>query len=151
MLPKIKALAVEGVTVECRKSTEKSWINSNKYWDDDLAYELKHDMKQLNRLTYPGQFEMICYKTSDNSSFVDSSGTFKWDNTHERDIIDHMGTHYVHGDLISMETSFNLNTFELWILSDRCNPNHHCGGKELMTQRAFFDYLLKRLNICFLK
>ena len=146
MLPKIQALAMEGVTVDCRKSTEKSWIT---HWSNPDKSDWSK--KQQNKLTYPGQFEMICYKVGDNSSYVDSSGTFKWDNTHERDIIDHMATHYVHGDLISMETSFNLNTFELWILSDRCNPNHHCGGKELMTQRAFFDYLLKRLNICFLK
>ena len=146
MLPKIQALALEGVTVECRESTERAWFR-----ETDENGSLIWDKSYWNRLSYPGQFEMICYKTSDNSSFVDSSGTFKWDNTHERDIIDHMATHYVHGDLISMETSFNLNTFELWILSDRCNPNHHCGGKELMTQRAFFDYLLKRLNICFLK
>ena len=133
MLPKIQALAVEGVRVECRKSTEKSWIKSNKYWDDDLYYESKHDMKQLNRLTYPGQFEMICYKLSENSSLLDSNGTFNWDNIHEEDIYsyDHIDNHYMYlqGDFMSMETSFNSETFELWILSDRCNPNHHCGDE----------------------
>ena len=29
----------------------------------------------------------------------------------------------VSGKVLSKETSFNLKTFEAWILSDRCNPN----------------------------
>ena len=103
MLPKIQALAVEGITVECRKSTET----------------------YLNRLTFPGQFEMICYKAGDDSLFVDSNGIFNWNNIHEYDLHAHLL--WNNTDFMSMETSFNLDTFELWILSDRCNPNHHCG------------------------
>ena len=118
MLPKIQALAMEGVTVDCRKSTEKSWITNKDEGD--------WSKRQQNKLTYPGQFEMICYKLSDDSSFVDSSGTFKWDDIHEYKLA-LQGWQHNNSDFMSMETSFNLNVFELWILSDRCNPNHHCG------------------------
>ena len=118
MLPQIQALAMEGVTVDCRKSTEKSWIVNRDEGD--------WSKRQQNKLTYPGQFEMICYKLSDNSSFVDSSGTFKWDDIHEYKLA-LQGWQHNKSDFMSMETSYNLNVFELWILSDRCNPKHHCG------------------------
>ena len=120
MLPKIQALAMKGVAVDCRKSTEKSWITNRDEGD--------WSKRQQNKLTYPGQFEMICYKLSDNSSFVDSSGTFKWDDIHEYKLA-LQGWQHNKSDFMSMETSFNLNVFELWILSDRCNPNHHCGDE----------------------
>ena len=133
MLPKIQALALEGVTVECRESTEKSWVWET-VWENDEGYLSK---RQQNKLRYPGQFEMICYKISDNSSFFDSNGTFKWDHIHEHNLWSVLQPWQSNNsDFMSMETSFNLNTFELWILSDRCNPNHHCGDnyafKELL-------------------
>ena len=115
---------MEGVTVDCRKSTEKSWIT---HWSNPDKSDWSK--KQQNKLTYPGQFEMICYKVGDNSSYVDSSGTFKWDHIHEYMLAfaRYMIPGHNDSDFMSMETSYNLNVFELWILSDRCNPNHHCG------------------------
>ena len=118
MQPKIQAMALDGVTVECRESTEKS---SN------------------NRLMYPGQFEMICYQVFDNSSFLDSEGKFIWDDIHEENTIyssglygwENLEKHKFDNDFMTMETSFNLTKFELWILSDRCNPNHHCSREGL--------------------
>ena len=50
MLPKIQALALEGVTVECRKSTERAWFR-----ETDENGSLR-DKKYWNRLSYPGQF-----------------------------------------------------------------------------------------------
>ena len=134
MLPKIRALAVEGVTVECRESTEKSQVREKKgeVWEWETKY--------LDRMTYPGQFEMICYKAGDNTTLLDSSGKLKWDDLHE----DNLWSLSDNSIFVSMETSFNLNVFELWILSDRCNPNHHC------PKWRFSDMLRKGLNICFL-
>ena len=123
MQPKIQAMALDGVTVECRESTEKS---SN------------------NRLMYPGQFEMICYQVFDNSSFLDSEGKFIWDDIHEENTIyssglygwENLEKHKFDNDFMTMETSFNLTKFQLWIMSDRCNPNNHCKPDTLdMTDR----------------
>ena len=125
MQPKIQAMALDGVTVECRESTEKSSTP---------------DGLQLDRLMHPGQFEMICYQVSDNSSFLDSEGKFNWDDIHETNTLggynlygsySNFDKHKFDNDFMTMETSFNLTKFELWILSDRCNPNHHCSREGL--------------------
>ena len=128
MLPKIQALAVEGVTVECRKSTEKTLIYG--YLDYDYHAEDYGGFteKRQNKLKYPGQFEMICYKAGDNSTLLDSSGKLKWDDLHEDNLWMTLRPWMADNPIfVSMETSFNFNVFERWILSDRCNPNHHCG------------------------
>ena len=140
MLPKIRALAVEGVTVECRESTEKSQVREKKgeVWEWETKY--------LDRMTYPGQFEMICYKAGDNTTLLDSSGKLKWDDLHEDNLWEWLSTQQPwlsdNPFFMSMETSFKLEVFELWILSDRCNPNNHCGSVW-----TFNNFLRKRLNI----
>ena len=130
MQPKIQAMALDGVTVECRESTEKSSTP---------------DGLQLDRLMHPGQFEMICYQLSDNSSFLDSEGKFNWEDIHEVNTAysnvlygsyANLEKHKFDKDFMTMETSFNLTKFELWIMSDRCNPNNHCKPDTLdMTDR----------------
>ena len=139
MQPKIQAMALDGVTVECRESTEKS---SN------------------NRLMYPGQFEMICYQVFDNSSFLNSEGKFIWDDIHEENTIyssglygwENLEKHKFDKDFMTMETSFNLTKFELWIMSDRCNPNNHCSPdwKEVNGLTASGNILREGSN-CFTK
>ena len=141
MLPKIQAMALDGVTVECRESTEKSTTpaqgkcNNSYKCNNSPKSNHSHGQKPLNRLRHPGQFEMICYQIPDNSTFRDSDGKFNWDHIHEENTIYPYelygsGSNYesreFDGDFMTMETSFNLTKFELWILSDRCNPNNHC-------------------------
>ena len=134
MLPKIQAMALDGVTVECRKSTEKSTTPGT-----DSENSQTYGWKPLSRLRHPGQFEMICYQVPDNSTFRDSDGKFNWDHIHEEDTISPYALYGSWSDyqalkrdngFMTMETSFNLTKFELWILSDRCNPNHHCFPSE---------------------
>ena len=111
----------------------KNWISGYFDYDYNADDYGGYTEKQQNKLKYPGQFEMICYQLSDNSSFLDSEGRFNWDDIHEIDTLygfnlyeswEYMENHKL--DFMTMETSFNLTKFELWILSDRCNPNHHC-------------------------
>ena len=82
MLPKIQAMALDGVTVECRESTQKSFT---RYWHNQ--HDSFFGYKPINRLRHPGQFEMICYQLSDNSSFLDSEGKFNWDDINEEKIV----------------------------------------------------------------
>ena len=136
MQPKIQAMALHGVTVECRESTENS--STPNYFLGNHSNELERHRRSgglpLNRQRYPGQFEMICYQVPDNSSFLDSEGKFNWVNIHEVNTVypESWENHEKHiefhdNDFMTMETSFNLTKFELWIMSDRCNPNNHCG------------------------
>ena len=132
MLPVIQDMALEGVTVECRESTQKS---HTPYPD---IYTKEYGWEPLNRLRFPGQFEMICYQVSDNSYFLDSEGKFNWTDIHEENTVYSNSLYgswenaekYKNTGFMTMETSFNLTKFELWILSDRCNPNHHCFRSE---------------------
>ena len=137
MQPKIQAMALHGVTVECRESTENS--STPYYYLGNHSNELERHRRSgglpLNRQRYPGQFEMICYQVPYNSSFLDSEGKFIWDDIHEENTVyssglygwENLEKHKFDKDFMTMETSFNLTKFELWIMSDRCNPNNHCG------------------------
>ena len=87
MLPQIQSLAEkQGVTVECKPSTEK--MENGWEWYMGLTSNYKEKSTEIK---FPGQYEMACTDVS--------------------------------GKVLSKETSFNLQTFEAWILSDRCNPN----------------------------
>ena len=62
MLPKIKKLAEkQGVTVECKPSTEKINYYEMYGWTMKLTDKYKD---RVNEFIYPGQSEMVCRDTS---------------------------------------------------------------------------------------